>query len=54
MILSVQSVCRNLEYLKTVLGKNVVVVVDEAHHTVARSYRKTIDYIRKFEREQNL
>lgn len=47
MIMSVQSVCRSLAYLRTVLAKKVVIVVDEAHHTVAGSYTKTIDYIKK-------
>ncbi|MGH4139460.1 DEAD/DEAH box helicase family protein [Clostridium sp.] len=54
MILSVQSVCRNLDYLKKVLAENVIVVVDEAHHTVAKSYRKTIDYIRKVRKNAKL
>jgi superfamily II DNA or RNA helicase len=54
MIISVQSVCRSLDYLKTVLAKNVIVVVDEAHHTVANSYRKTIDYIRKVRKNAKL
>ena len=47
MILSVQSASRNLDYLKTVLSKKVVIVVDEAHHAVAKSYRKIINYVRK-------
>lgn len=47
MILSVQSASRNLDYLKTVLSKKVIIVVDEAHHAVAKSYRKIINYIRK-------
>jgi superfamily II DNA or RNA helicase len=54
MIISVQSVCRSLEYLKTVLAKKVIIVVDEAHHTVAMSYRKTIDYIRKLRKDAKL
>jgi len=47
MILSVQSTCRNLEYLKTVLQRKVIIVVDEAHHTTAKSYQKIIGFIRK-------
>lgn len=47
MIISIQSVVRSLDYLKSVIGKKVMIVVDEAHHTVAPSYRKTINYIRK-------
>lgn len=47
MILSVQSASRNLDYLKTVLSKKVIIIVDEAHHAVAKSYKKIIDFIRK-------
>lgn len=54
IIISVQSVCRSLDYLKTVLAKEVIIVVDEAHHTVAMSYRKTIDYIRKIRKNAKL
>ena len=54
MVISVQSVCRSLDYLKTVLANKVIIVVDEAHHTVAMSYRKTIDYIRKIRKDAKL
>ncbi len=47
MILSVQSASRNLDYLKKVLSPKVIIVVDEAHHAVAKSYKKIIDFIRK-------
>lgn len=54
MVISIQSVCRSLDYLKKVLAKKVIIVVDEAHHTVAMSYRKTIDYIRKIRKDAKL
>ncbi len=54
MILSVQSTCRSLEYLKTVIAKKVIIVVDEAHHTVAKSYRNTIDFIMKKRKDAKL
>ncbi len=54
MILSIQSGCRGLEYLKKSLASKVVIVVDEAHHTYAKSYRKTIDYIRKIRKSAKL
>jgi len=54
MILSVQSVCRSLDFLRTILGKKVIIVVDEAHHTVARSYDNTIKYIRKLRKNTKL
>lgn len=46
MILSVQSVCRNLDFLDNVISDKAIIVVDEAHHTVAPSYRKIINRIR--------
>lgn len=54
IIASVQSVVRSLDYLKGVLFKKVIIVVDEAHHTVAPSYRKTIDFVRKLRPETKL
>lgn len=47
MIISVQSGFRNLDYMRSVLSRKVMIVVDEAHHTVAMSYRRIIEYIRK-------
>jgi len=46
LILTVQSAVRSLPYLKRVLKGKVMIVVDEAHHTVAASYRKTIESIK--------
>ena len=54
MVISVQSACRGLEHIKRALGRKVVIVVDEAHHTVARSYKKTIDFIRKHRKNVKL
>lgn len=54
IIVSVQSGFRNLEYLKTILKKKVIIVVDEAQHTVAMSYRRTIEYIRKIRKDAKL
>ncbi len=47
MILSIQSVCRNIDFLRAALAKKVIIVVDEAHHTTARSYQNVITAIRK-------
>ena len=47
LILSVQSAVRSLDFLKRVLRSKVIIVVDEAHHAIAPSYRKIIDCIRK-------
>ena len=45
IIISVQSGFRNLPYLQPILGKKVIVVIDEAHHSVAKSYQRIMDYI---------
>lgn len=43
---SKDSITHGIEYLKDWLdGENVYLVIDEAHHAVARSYRKIIDYV---------
>lgn len=47
IISSVQSLCRNTEYLPGVLRTRVIIVVDEAHHAIAPSYRRIIQAIRK-------
>ena len=47
VIASIASICRNQEHLKRFLGRKVMVVVDECHHTFAPSYRDVISFIRK-------
>ena len=47
MICGVQSLVRNLPYLPAVLRDRVLVVIDEAHHAVAPSYRLILNEIRK-------
>ena len=47
MIYSVQSLVRNLEYLQAVLSDKVMIIVDEAHHTVSPSYQVIIKKIQK-------
>lgn len=44
---SVQSLVRNLGYLTAPLKKKVIIVVDEAHHALAPSYRKIINAVRQ-------
>ena len=44
---SVQSLVRNLGYLTASLKKKVIIVVDEAHHALAPSYRKIINAVRQ-------
>ena len=47
IVASVQSLCRNTEYLTPALKEKVIIVVDEAHHAVAPSYRRIIKAVRK-------
>jgi len=47
LILSVQSAVRSLGFLKKALSGKVIIVVDEAHHAIAASYRKIIECISK-------
>jgi superfamily II DNA or RNA helicase len=47
IFLSVQSVFRKLDYLESVLRDKLIVVVDEAHHTVAKTYLDTIRFIQE-------
>ena len=54
IVASINSVCRNKEHLRRVLGKKVMVVVDEAHHTFAPTYRETIHFIKKCRRNAKL
>lgn len=44
---SVQSLVRNLGYLTAPLKKKVIIVVDEAHHALAPSYKKIINAVRQ-------
>ena len=54
IIVSVQSGFRSLEYIEPVLARKVIVVIDEAHHAVARSYQRVIDFIRRKRRKMKL
>lgn len=54
MIIGVQSGFRNIDYLNKVLAKKIIIVVDEAHHTVAMSYLRIINYIRERRKDVKL
>lgn len=47
VVASVQSLCNNTIYLPNILSEKVMIVVDEAHHTSAPSYRRIIKAIRE-------
>lgn len=46
VVASVQSLCNNTIYLPNILLEKVMIVVDEAHHALAPSYRRIIKAIR--------
>lgn len=45
IVASIQSICRNKKQLSRILGRKVMIVVDEAHHTFAPSYRDVIKHV---------
>lgn len=46
IIANYQSLCQNTIYLPNILKEKVIIVVDEAHHTIAPSYKRIIKTIR--------
>lgn len=54
IVASVSSVYRNRKHLRRVLGKTVMVVIDECHHTLAPSYQETIHFIKKYRKDAKL
>ncbi|MBQ8133825.1 MAG: DEAD/DEAH box helicase family protein, partial [Clostridia bacterium] len=42
---SIQSLCRNHNHLRRITSPKLFIVIDEAHHTFARSYRETLKYL---------
>lgn len=46
MIFSVQTLCQNIPYLQAILHKKVIIIVDEAHHTLAPSYQLILKTIK--------
>lgn len=47
IVASINSLYRNRKHLARVLGSKVMIVVDEAHHTFAPTYRETIKFIQR-------
>ena len=54
IVASISSICRNKEHLRRILGKKVMIVVDEAHHTFAPTYQDVIKFIRKCRKNTKL
>jgi len=54
IVASISSICRNKEHLRRILGNKVMVVVDEAHHTLAPTYQNTLHLIRKYRKNVKL
>ena len=47
VVASVQSLVRSVKYLTKPLKNKVIIVVDEAHHTLAPSYKRIINAVRE-------
>lgn len=47
LIISKDSAIKNLDYINKWIGKDeeIYLVIDEAHHSIAKSYRKLIDNV---------
>ncbi len=54
IVSSVQSLCNNTIYLPNIMSEKVMIVVDEAHHTLAPSYRRIINLINQKNPEAKL
>lgn len=54
LIASIQSIYRNTDYLPAVLGDKVIMVIDEAHHTAAPSYKNIVNTVYKYRPEAKL
>ncbi len=51
---SIQSLCRNQKHLRRITSKKLMIVIDEAHHTFARSYRDTLQFLFKYRPDAKL
>ena len=54
LVASISSICRSKEHLRRILGRKVMIVVDEAHHTFAPTYQDTIKFVRKCRKNTKL
>lgn len=54
IVASINSICRNKDHLRRILGRKVMIVVDEAHHTFAPTYQETIKFIQKSRKNTKL
>ncbi len=54
IVASISSICRSKEHLRRILSSKVMIVVDEAHHTLAPTYQDTIKFIKKCRKNTKL
>lgn len=54
IVCSIQSICRSPEHLRRITKGKLMIVVDEAHHTLAPSYHKTIRALFKYRKNTKL
>lgn len=45
---SIQSLCRNHPHLRRITSKKLMIVIDEAHHAGARSYKETLNILFRY------
>lgn len=54
IVASIGSVSRSKEHLKRILKNKVMIVIDEAHHSLAPTYKNTINLIKKCRKNTKL
>lgn len=54
IVASISSICRNKAHLRRILGRKVMIVVDEAHHTLAPTYQEVIEFVKKARKNTKL
>ena len=54
LVASISSICRSKEHLRRILGRKVMIVVDEAHHTFAPTYQDTIKFVKNCRKNTKL
>lgn len=54
IVASISSVYRNRQHLRRILGKKVMLVIDECHHAFAPSYQEVIKCIKKYRSDVKL
>ena len=54
IVASIGSICRSKDHLRRILKNKVMIVVDEAHHAYAPTYRETINFVKKSRKDTKI